>query len=393
MDKSNLNLRVILKTYCQMPLMALIATTLCICIEVLQAAPKETNVFTSGNNGYHTYRIPSTIVTPKGTILAFCEGRKKSRSDTGDIDLVLRRSMDGGMTWKPMQIVWDDGPNTCGNPCPVLDRDTGTIWLLLTWNSGSLHESKIKPGFGKDSRRVFVSHSTDDGKTWTKPLEITNGTKEMEWTWYATGPGAGIQLEKGKYAGRLVIPCDHKVQVNGDRSLRSHVIYSDDHGKTWQLGGVAPKPMVNECEVVELSNGRLLLNMRNYDKSIRARQVCFSDDGGLTWHDQRHDRQLIEPICQASIRRYSWPQKKQDGIVLFSNPASTSRRDKLTIRASYDDGLTWKHSKLLYSGGSAYSCLLILGDQTIGNLYEKDGYKQIVFARFGLDWIQSTTGN
>ena len=391
MENSKLNQWMNLKPYFQMPLMALTTTILCISGKVLQAAPKETNVFTSGKGGYHTYRIPSTVVTSKGTLLAFCEGRKKSRSDTGDIDLVLRRSVDGGNTWKPMQVVWDDGPNTCGNPCPVVDSTTGTIWLLLTWNSGSLHESKIKPGFGRDSRRVFVSHSTDDGKTWAKPTEITSATKKNEWTWYATGPGAGIQLEKSKHAGRLVIPCDHKLQINGDRSFRSHVIYSDDHGKTWELGGIAPKPMVNECEVVELSDGRLLLNMRNYDKDTRARQVCFSDDGGLTWHDQRHDKQLIEPICQASIRRYSWPGKKEDGVILFSNPASTSRRDKLTVRASYDDGQTWKHSKLIYIGGSAYSCLVILGDQTIGNLYEKDGYKQIVFARFGLGWIQSST--
>ena len=290
-----------------------------------------------------------------------------------------------------MSVVWDDGLNTCGNPCPVVDRDTGTIHLLLTWNSSKIHESKIKAGFGEDSRRVFVSHSTDDGKTWTKPKEITAATKKKDWTWYATGPGAGIQLEKGKHAGRLVIPCDHKLQVNGDRSFRSHVIYSDDHGKTWHLGGIAPKAMVNECEVVELSDGRLLLNMRNYDKSIRARQVCFSKDGGLSWQNQRHDKKLIEPICQASIRRLRWPAKERPGVILFSNPASTNKRDKLTIRASYDDGATWKHSRELYSGGSAYSCLVILKNQGIGNLYEKDGYKSIAFARFDLDWVENKT--
>ena len=370
-----------------------ILPTLCLWVAAIHADPVENDVFVSGKGGYHTYRIPSTLVTSKGTILAFCEGRKKSRSDTGDIDLVLRRSMDGGRTWGPMQVVWNDGANTCGNPCPVLDRDTGTIWLLLTWNSGSAKESQIKPGFGRDSRRVFVSHSKDDGKSWAKPVEITRETKKKEWTWYATGPGAGIQMQKGMHAGRLLIPCDHRVQVDGDRSFKSHVIYSDDHGKTWKLGGIAPKPMVNECEVVELADGRLLLNMRNYDKSIRARQVCFSKDGGLTWENQRHDKQLIEPICQASIRRLRWPTRDHPGVILFSNPGSTKKRDRLTIRASYDDGNTWKHSRVLYSGGSAYSCLVILKNQGIGNLYEKDGYKRIVFARFGLDWIQSSIGN
>ncbi len=357
----------------------------------ISAAPKETNVFVSGLDGYHTYRIPASVVTTKGTLLAFCEGRKNSRSDTGDIDLVMKRSSDGGKSWSPMSVLWNDGSNTCGNPCPVVDRDTGTIHLLLTWNSGKIHESKIKPGFGEDSRRVFVSHSTNDGKTWTKPKELTAATKKKDWAWYATGSGAGIQLEKGKHAGRLVIPCDHKVEEDGDRSFRSHVIYSDDHGKTWKLGGTAPKPMVNECEVVELSDGKLLLNMRNYDKSIRARQVCFSKDGGLSWENQRHDKQLIEPICQASIRRYRWPAKGRPGVILFSNPASTNKRDKLTIRASYDDGATWKHSRVLYSGGSAYSCLIILENQGIGNLYEQDGYKSIVFTRLDLEWLQSST--
>ena len=363
----------------------------CVTTKSVFGAPSETEVFVSGQDGYHTYRIPASVVTTKGTLLAFCEGRKKSRSDTGDIDLVMKRSSDGGKSWSSMSVVWDDGLNTCGNPCPVVDRDTGTIHLLLTWNSGKMHESKIKSGFGEDSRRVFVSHSTDDGKTWTKPKGITAATKKKDWTWYATGPGAGIQLEKGKHAGRLVIPCDHKLQAHGDRSFRSHVIYSDDHGKTWHLGGIAPKAMVNECEVVELSDDRLLLNMRNYDKSIWARQVCFSKDGGLSWQNQRHDKKLIEPICQASIRRLRWPAKERPGVILFSNPASKNKRDKLTIRASYDDGATWKHSRELYSGGSAYSCLVILKNQAIGNLYEKDGYKSIVFTRLDLEWLQSST--
>jgi sialidase-1 len=169
-------------------------------------AIEHTDVFTSGAGGYHTYRIPAAIVSAKGTVLAFCEGRKKSRSDTGDIDLVLRRSTDQGKTWGEPRVVWDDGGNTCGNPCPVLDRDTGTLWLLLTWNAGEIHESKVKPGFGLDSRRVFVTHSTDDGLTWAEPSDITTVAKNKAWSWYATGPGAGIQLQHGAHKGRLVIP-------------------------------------------------------------------------------------------------------------------------------------------------------------------------------------------
>ncbi len=162
----------------------------------------------------------------------------------------------------------------------------------------------------------------------------------------------------------------------------------DDHGTTWKLGGSAPKDNVNECEVVELAGGRLMLNMRNYDKSIQTRQICFSDDGGLHWRDQRHDLALIEPVCQASIRRYRWPSKDQSSVILFSNPASTKDREKLTIRASYDDGDSWKDSRLLHEGSSAYSCLCVLADQSVGCLYENDGYTRITFARFPLRWLE-----
>lgn len=352
--------------------------------------PIETDVFVSGEGGYHTYRIPSVIVTEKGTLLAFCEGRKNSRSDSGDIDLLLRRSFDKGKTWSPVQMVWDDGPNTCGNPCPVVDRDTGVIWLLLTWNSGKIKEPKIQAGFGKDSRRVFVTHSKNDGATWAEPREITARVKDRSWSWYATGPGAGIQIERGPYRGRLVIPCDHKVPVKKGSRYYSHIIYSDDHGASWKIGGTSPQDQVNECEVVELEDGRLMLNMRNYDKSVRSRQVCFSDDGGLSWQDQRHDPALIEPICQASIRRYRWSKGNQPGVLLFSNPASSKAREKLTIRASLDDSRTWPYARLLNEGGSAYSCLCVLRDGSIGCLYEKDGYRRIPFARFTLDWVRAS---
>src|SRR5262245_61935636 len=192
----------------------------------------QTDVFVSGTEGYHRFRIPSLLVTPKGTVLAFCEGRKKGRGDSGDIDLVLKRSTDGGKTWLPMQVVADDGGNTIGNPCPVVERSTGTIWLLLTQNHGSDTERTIRGGTSKDTRRVWVTKSSDEGATWAKPVDITTNVKDAKWTWYATGPGVGIQLT----SGRLVIPCDHTEAKT--RTNRSHVIYSDDKGMTWKLGGV-----------------------------------------------------------------------------------------------------------------------------------------------------------
>lgn len=341
------------------------------------------DVFVSGSEPYHTFRIPSVIRAANGDLLAFSEGRRGGRGDSGDIDLVMRRSRDGGRTWEAMIIVRDDGPNTCGNPCPVVDRATGTILLLTTHNLGHDHESEIIAQTSEGTRTVWIQRSTDHGVTWSAPEDITSTTKRDDWTWYATGPGAGIQLTRGAHAGRLVIPCDHiEAQT---RHYFSHVIHSDDGGATWSLGGSAPDHQVNECEVVELVDGRLMLNMRNYDRSQKTRQVCISSDGGATWDDQRHDETLIEPICQASLRRISWPADEDDdkdaGLLAFSNPASRDARVNMTVRLSHDDGATWPTAHQLHAGGGAYSCLVALPDGAIGCLFEADDYERIVFAR------------
>lgn len=337
--------------------------------------PVQTAVFVSGQEGYHTYRIPSLLVTKMGTLLAFCEGRKNSRSDTGDIDLVLKRSTDGGKTWGPMQVVWDDAKNTCGNPCPVVDQATGTIHLLLTHNLGTDTEGAIVSGKSKGSRTVWVCRSEDDGATWTKPVEITADVKKKDWTWYATGPGVGIQTK----SGRLAIPCDNKVA--GTQARQAHVIYSDDAGKTWKLGGVVG-PGCNECQVVELKNGDLLLNIRSYQGNNR-RLVSRSRDGGLTWTKPVDDPALIEPVCQASIDRLP-------GVgLLFSNPAS-KKREKMTVRLSRDEGKTWPIARLVHAGPAAYSCLGVLPDGTIACLYERgkaSAYETITLARFSREWL------
>ena len=344
-------------------------------------------IFTSGEGGYNTYRIPSLAVTRNGTILAFCEGRKMSGGDSGEIDLLVKRSTDGGTNWSEPQVVWTDPGNTCGNPCAVVDRDTGTVWLLATWNNGEDHETAINARTSKDTRRVFVLNSTDDGKTWGTPLEITSQVKDEAWTWYATGPGSGIQMERGPHAGRLVIPCDHFTPET--KSSKSHVIYSDDHGRTWQLGGSSPDPG-NECEVVELPDGVLMLNMRNADHNQPGRQVCISKDGGATWTDQRVDATLIEPVCQAAIRRYSWPEGSGRSVILFSNPASSEKRKNLTVRASFDEAVTWPVETVINPGGSAYSDLAVLPDGRIACLYETWLRGQtICFVRFPLDSLKA----
>jgi sialidase-1 len=345
-------------------------------------------LFHAGQEGYHTYRIPALVVSPKGTVLAFCEGRKESSSDTGDITLLLRRSTDDGATWGEQRVVWDDVGNTCGNPCPVVDGHTGTIWLLMTWNRGEDRERDIIDQTSGDTRRVFLSHSQDDGMTWAPPREITAAVKRPGWTWYATGPGAGVEIEHGPHRGRLVVPCDHI--ESGTNRYYSHVVISDDHGRTWTLGGRTPQHQVNECEVVELVGNRLMLNMRNYDRSQRSRKISISQDGGMTWGDIRSDPALIEPICQASIRRVSWPGESREDAILFSNPAHEEERRNMTVRLSTDGGATWPVSKCLHPGPSAYSCLAVLEDGNVACLYEaghERPYESMVFARFPLGWL------
>lgn len=341
--------------------------------------PEQVPVFVCGEGGYHTYRIPSAIATPKGTVLAFCEARKQGRGDAGHIDLVLRRSTDHGKTWGPLQVVWQDGKNTCGNPCPVIDAKTGIIWLLMTFNLGEDTEGKIVAGTSKQSRTVWITHSKDDGATWAKPTEITRDTKKPEWTWYATGPGIGIQLR----SGRLLIPCDSK--SDGGKVRESHVILSDDHGKTWRIGGVVG-PQCNECQAIERADGTVVLNMRTYRANNR-RLVATSTDGGETFTAPQEDDTLIEPVCQASILKIPG----QGDQVVFSNPAST-KREKMTVRFSRDGARTWPVAKVLHAGPAAYSCLVSLGSGELGCLYErgeKNAYEQITFARFTRDWLES----
>ena len=365
------------------------------------AAPEETILFEKGDDGYHTYRIPSLITTPKGTLLAFCEGRKGGGGDTGNIDLLMKRSTDNGVFWSEPQVVWDDEENVCGNPCPVVDKATGTIFLVMTWNRGDDHESDIINKTSQDTRRVYVAKSTDDGQSWSKPREITSSARKPGWGWYATGPGVGIQIQHGPYKGRLVIPANHSYD-DPDGSVRdgpfeygAHVIYSDDQGQTWELGGVI-RPAMNESQIFEEAdgNGTLVMNMRSYfGRNQRAKAV--SKDGGLNWTSPEDVPDLIEPVCQASVVRYSWPGPNRKSILLFSNPASVSRVN-MTVKASYDEGKSWPVDRTLYEGPSAYSSLAVLPNGQIGCLYERgeeNPYETIRLAIFGLDWLQATKLN
>ncbi len=350
------------------------------------AAPEQADVFVSGQDGYHTFRIPAIIRAGNGDLLAFAEGRKSGGGDAGDIDLLLKRSRDGGRTWGELQVVWNDGTNTCGNPCPVMDARTGLISLLSTHNPGTARERDIDAGKTEvGTRTVWLLQSTDHGATWSKAREITATTKDPSWRWYATGPGIGIQIKHGRHAGRLVIPSDHSYE-NGATSARgSHAIFSDDGGKNWQRGEVI-RPQMNECQVVELfgNQGTLLMDMRSYRGRSRRAQST-SSDGGVTWTAPVDVDVLIEPICQASILRWENDKSPGGGTVLFSNPADEKKRIKLTVRASVDNAKTWTKALELNAGPSAYSCLIALSESEAGCLYErgeKGPYERITFARY-----------
>lgn len=349
-------------------------------------APQMTDVFVAGAGGYHTYRIPSVTRTPKGTLLAFAEGRREGAGDAGNIDLVARRSTDGGLSWSAPQVIGDNGPNTFGNPCAVVDRRTGTVWLLTTQNLGTDRESDIVAGTSPSGRTVWTMKSEDDGQTWSQATEITATVKRPDWRWYATGPGAGIQASNG----RLIIPANHS---DAGGVHRSHLFFSDDGGRTWRIGATSD-PGTNESQVAELADGRLMLNMRNHPpKPENFRMVAVSSDLGETLSTASLDRALVEPPAQAALLRYTLAGPHGRNRLLFANPAST-RRERMTVRLSYDEGTTWPVSRVIHAGPAAYSSLVVLDDLSIGLLFERgsrSAYERITFARFTLGWLSDGT--
>lgn len=356
---------------------------------------EEQALFVSGTEGYHTFRIPALAVSIRGTVLAFCEGRVQDSHDTGKIHILLRRSHDHGKTWGPIQVVAEAGPHTAGNPTPVVDRYTGTIWLPFTQNRADGPEALIVAG--QASRTVWLTRSTDEGATWETPREITADVKEEGWTWYATGPGHGIQLA----SGRLVIPCDH-IEGTSTAALdkrfhavrefyaqagRGHIFYSDDHGKSWRLGGSA-QPGSNESAVVETVDGLVYLNCRNY-RPPKRRAFAWSRDRGDTFTEFGYDDKLVDPVCQASLCRVTDAINHDRNRILFANPASTAR-ERMTVRISYDECQSWSDGKVLHEGLSAYSDLCVTRDWNICCLYERghEGlYETLTLARFDLEWL------
>ena len=357
---------------------------------------EESVVFAAGEDGYHTYRIPALLATPKGTLLAFCEGRRLGRGDSGDIDLVVKRSADGGATWSKPLVVWNDGANTCGNPCPVVDAKTGRILLPMTWNGGADQGRQLHEGKAQGTRKVYLAHSGDDGKSWSAAGDITAQAKDPSWWWYATGPGVSIQIRNGAHTGRIVVPANHSSEKNG---YAAHTIYSDDGGKSWQRSSVIA-PACNESQVVELADGRLMMNMRSQSftgaERTGYRAIAFSSDGGATWTAPTFDAHLGDPQVQASLIRYSWPDEEGGGRLLFANPSppispERGKRVRMTVRLSLDDGRNWPSERLIHEGPSAYSSLARLPGDSIGLLYEageENASETIRLARFSMEWLE-----
>ena len=348
---------------------------------VSSAAKKEfTDVFIPESDGYPAIRIPSLIATKSGTLLAFAEGRQGG--DHSENDIILKRSIDGGESWGKLRVVNESGKLSLNNPQAVV-LASGRI--LLMYQQSKLGEHKAKPGFGDDAYVTFTQHSDDDGMTWSTPKDVTRQTKRGEYvTSVASGPGIGIVLQRGKYSGRILMPFNQG--PFGD--WRVYAAYSDDDGESWSMGAVAEedgKGHGNEVQMVELSDGKIMLNARSRGKgTTKRRKIAISEDGGETWTRLEDDEALIGPVCQASILRFSWPEDGKSRI-LFCNPATQKNRSNGKIRVSYDDGKTWPDSFSVYDGEFAYSCMTRLSDSKVGVLFEKDGYRTISFASIELN--------
>ncbi|MEU9413450.1 sialidase family protein [Streptomyces sp. NPDC048281] len=343
--------------------------------------------FRAGKEGYASFRIPAVVVSRAGTVLAFCEGRVNSAADYGHIDIVVKRSSDGGRTWGPLRVAASNGTDLAGNPAPVV-LDTGRILLVHVRSAASATEDAILRGqvSDADGRRVWVQHSDDDGVTWSAPAEITKSVKKTGWRWYATTPGHAIQLR----SGRVVVAANHTLPPTGTdtgtegKYNSGHCLLSDDHGATWYLGYLDENTdgyiNVNETTAAELPDGRVYFNTRNDSPSPGNRADAHSADGGRTLVKPfRPQAGLTAPVCQASVL-----QLRDPDVLLYSGPGDPATRALMTLRASADGGITWRPAYPVDGLPAAYSDLARIDAATVGLLYETgdfSAYTTITFRR------------
>lgn len=334
-----------------------------------------------------TYRIPGLATTNNGTLIAVYDNRYNNAKDLqGHIDVGMSRSTDGGQTWQPMKVIMDMGEwggkpqdkNGIGDPAVLVDKQTNTVWVAALWHHGSDSSQMIwwasKPGMSPEETGQFVLvKSEDDGLTWSEPINITDQVKNPQWYLFFNGPGSGISLQDGK----IVFAAQYK---DHEQVPYSTLIYSDDHGKTWNTG-VGAKSHTTEAQVAELSDGTLMLNMRD-DRNRKnnqlsddknGRSVAVTTDFGNTWTEHHTSRSaLAEPNCMASIIAVNHP--KYGHLLFFSNPNSDRHRNHMTIKVSKDDGNTWSKGVEIYEQhGYGYSCLTQVDENTVGILYEGAG--------------------
>jgi sialidase-1 len=351
------------------------------------ATDPSTVPFRAGQEGYASFRIPAVVRSAGGTLLAFCEGRVDSAADHGHIDIVLKRSTDGGRSWGPLQVAARNGDDLAGNPAPVV-LDTGRILLVHVRAAATATEAAILRGEvdDADGRRVWVQHSDDEGATWSAPREITAQVKKPGWRWYATTPGHGIQLG----GGRVLVPGNHTVPPAGadtgaePRYNSGHCLLSDDRGQSWYLGYLDENTdgyvNVNETTAAELPDGRVYLNTRNDSPSPGNRADAHSHDGGRTLRKPfRPQAGLTAPVCQASVL-----QLRDPDLLLYSGPADPAQRALMSVRASADGGTTWRTAFTVDGLPAAYSDLVRVDADTVGLLYETGdfgAYETITFRR------------
>ena len=363
-----------------------------------------TVVRAAGQDGCDTYRIPGLITTNAGTLIAVFDNRYNNSKDLQeDIDIGMSRSTDGGQTWEPMKVNMDMGEhgglpqnlNGIGDPCILYDHITNTVWVAALWMSGSAPDKMLwwasQPGMTPQETGQFILvKSTDDGVTWSEPKNITGQIKDPSWQLLLQGPGRGITLSDGT----LVFPAQFKKDIGvkaldgGQHTCHSTIVYSKDGGESWQIGTGA-KPNTTEAQVVELSDGSLMLNMRDdrnrTDKgATNGRAVSVTRDLGQTWtgHPSTNSA-LPEPNCMASIITselvFDGVKKR---VLFFSNPNDKSSRIRMTVKASLDEGMTWPPEywiTLFRPAGYGYSCLTMVDKDHVGILYE--GTKDLFFQK------------
>lgn len=361
-----------------------------------QQAPmlEQKDLFIGGTEGSKFYRIPALLATQKGTLIAVCDARIERWNDApNNIDLAIKRSFDSGKTWTPLKIIVDyPGQEAGGDPCLLEDGMTGTIWLFFDYivpregfRVEMLDSFRVADDYDRNRIIYFrAMKSNDDGKTWSEPVNL-DYLRKPEWDYIVAAPGNGLQAKDGT----LIAPAYCGLPDGSSNS--SLAIISEDHGETWKAGQSIGEYLV-EPQIVELRDGSLRMSIRQTAQKGH-RMYAVSEDKGLTWGEILPDTALPEPGsgCQASFIRYS--QKKLlsgKNRILFSNPASLKGRKNLTVRLSYDEGKTWKYSRTLREGPSAYSSMAVLPDGTVGILYEQGEvniYERISFARFNLEWL------